>query len=143
MDSTAFATMAGAVSTVAAVLVTGWFGRRQVRAQADRITADITAKAHQQIYAEYGNLIAALRTDAQLAREQSRGALETARDAERRADEAEERAYQAEMRMRALERLLSVLRTFLATVTVPGVDAFLAQMDRLLPADTPAERRRE
>lgn len=135
MDSTALTAVAGAVSTVGAVLVTGWFGRRQARAQADRITADITAQAHRQIYAEYGNLIAELRTDAKLAREQSRGALEMARDAERRADEAEECAYQAEMRMRALERLLAGLRTFLATVTAPGVDAFLAQMDRLLPAD--------
>lgn len=125
MWATIIVAVVGAVATVGAVLVTGWFGRKQVAAQAERITAT----AHGLIYAEYRDLIAAVRTDAQLARELAHGAEEKARSAEQRADAAEEMAYRADDRMRSMERLLVDLRPFLERV--PGSEQFLAQIDRL------------
>lgn len=124
MDPTAIATLLGGVATVAGVLLTGWFGRRQSRAQADQITAT----AHSLIYSEYREIITELRTDAQVAREESRGAKSTAREAEQRADKAEEMAYKADSQMQAMERLLIDLRVFLETV--PNTEVFVAQIDR-------------
>lgn len=125
MDATTIAASVGALTTVGGILITGWFGRKQTKAQ----TEQITATAHGLIYAEYRDLITAQRTDAQLAREEARGARDTARQAEQRADAAEEMAYKADDRMRAMERLLVDLRPFLERV--PGSETFLAQIDRL------------
>lgn len=132
MDATIVVAILGVVSTVGAVLITGWFGRRQTAAQ----TEQITAQAHSLIFAEYRDLITAQRTDAQLARELAHGADERARQAEQRADAAEEMAYRADDRMRSMERLLTELRPFLERV--PGSEAFVAQIDRLTAARNPA-----
>lgn len=116
----------GAASTVAAVLITGWFGRKQAAAQ----TSQITAEAHTKIYESYGTLITALRTDVQLAREEARGAHAAARAAEERADSAEDRAYNADYRLRTMQQLLVDLRPLIAA-HVPGAEMWLSQLDRV------------
>jgi outer membrane murein-binding lipoprotein Lpp len=125
IDAAVITAVLGFAGTIGGILITAWFGRRQVKAQADHITAT----AHSLIYNEYNSLITALRTDAQIAREEARGAKETARLAEQRSDAAEEMAYQADSRMQSMERLLVDLRPFLERV--PGSEAFLAQIERL------------
>src|SRR5688572_14554884 len=117
MDPVVIAAGLGAVSTVGAVLVTAWFGRRQTRAQTDQITNI----AHGLIYGQYQDILTQMRGDYQLMREEARLAKEAARQAEQRADAAEEMAYQANDRMRSMERLLSELRPFLERV--PGSEA--------------------
>ena len=74
MDPTIVIAILGVVSTVGAVLITGWFNRRQQAAQTERITAE----AHALIYKEYNHLLVAQRTDSQLAREHAQGAEEGA-----------------------------------------------------------------
>lgn len=131
MEPVVWAAALGAASTVAAVFITGWFGRRQNRAQVQ----EITNRAHGEIYAAYEGLLTQQRTDAQITREEARSAKEAARAAEQRADAAEEMAYQANDRMRSMERLLAELRPFLERV--PGSEAFVAQIDRALTAARP------
>jgi hypothetical protein len=129
MDPTIVVALLGAVATVAAVLITGWFGRRQAAAQ----TAQITATAHTEIYKSYETLITALRTDVQLARQEARGAHEAARSAEQRADQAEDKAYTADYRVRTMHQLLVDLRPLIAA-HVPGADMWLSQVDRVVAA---------
>jgi hypothetical protein len=121
----------GFASTVGGILITGWLGRRQNRAQVQ----EITNRAHGEIYAAYEGLLRQQRTDAQITREEARSCKDAARAAEQRADAAEEMAYQANDRMRSMERLLSELRPFLERV--PGSEAFVAQIDRALAAARP------
>ncbi len=131
MDSTIVVALLGAASTVGAVLITGWFGRRNLSAQ----TAHITATAHSEIYESYGTLITALRNDVQLAREEARGAHAAARQAEQRADAAEDRAYNADYRLRTMQQLLADLRPLIAA-HVPGAEMWLSQLDRVTAART-------
>ena len=131
VDPTIMVALLGAASTVGAVLITGWFGRRNLAAQ----TAHITATAHSEIYQAYGELIGTLRTDVQLAREEARGAHSAARAAEERADSAEDRAYNADYRLRTMQQLLVDLRPLIAA-HVPGADMWLSQLDRVTKAHT-------
>jgi hypothetical protein len=125
MTATIVVALLGVASTVGAVLVTGWFGRKQADAQAELITAT----AHEKIYGAYGVLLDELRTDNEATRQQVLGANDRARRAEERADAAEEMAYQANARMRNMEQLLVELRPFLEGVA--GSETFVAQIDRL------------
>lgn len=129
MDATVLVALVGAAATVGAVLLTNWFNRRHLAAQ----TEHITTTAHREIYAEYSTLLTTMRNDMQLTREEARSAHDVARQAEQRADAAEEKAYSADYRMRSMERLLTDLRPLIIT-HVPGHEAWVGQMDRLMAA---------
>lgn len=129
MDPTVLVALAGTGSTIGAILLTSWFNRRHLAAQ----TQNITTTAHTQIYAQYAELLTTMRNDMQLTREEARAAHDVARQAEKRADDAEEKAYSADYRLRSMERLLVDLRP-LIVLHVPGHEAWVGQMDRLMAA---------
>lgn len=115
------------IGSAGTYLVQGWLQRGREPALIQKITAE----AHEQIYAAYGELIEQQRRDVALGREEARAARSEAQEARLRAAEAETRAAAAEARAAGAEAAMREMQA-LVRQHVPDADGLLRDLERVL-----------
>lgn len=109
--------------------VTYLVGRKQRAADAQ----DIAARAANAVQDTYQELIADLRAQAQISREEAMSAKQSAREAQQQADISAHEAWKAGQQLVVMFRFLAELRPLIAA-HIPAAEPFLERLDDLTAA---------